>query len=271
MERNAAISNNGIVFADDHSYGDDDEEAMTNAANTIERSCRESGVSLDINKRTDTCFKRKSAGSQETRVTGIILDSHLSMNAHTRELIKQTRPRMAQLLLARVFLDRETVATVYKTFILPILENGNAVIEAIATEAEKAKLDKLHRSCCGIQMDCLSLRRRVSIYCFLYKAVVLKVSPKPLMDCWKKAAAAETRSSSRLAGSRNHWPVDIPVNADDFAMTRRYAKAMEGYNLLPAQLFVDAISGQQASLQAFKSKVAKHLREALIFYGSFVM
>jgi hypothetical protein len=280
------------VFADDSSYGSDNKENVDKAAVTMKKACDASGLRLDVNKRTDTVFKRIGAGEQTSaKVTGIFLDSHLSMKVHSKEKVKQARSRIAQVIRAKAFLDDNRTSTVYKSFILPCLEVGSPVVEVIGTDAEKSRLDKVHANFCetfSIRIDPLHLRRKVSLYCLIFKASVLKKGPLPLQKRWalssssssssvsnpslsatsssstslSAASSSDTRRSARIASQQNPWPVNISTTARDYVMPRRYAKAIESYNLLPASLFVNNVNNP-VSLDVFKKRTAEYLRQQL--------
>lgn len=76
------------------------------------------------------------------RYLGVDLDQHLLMDLHIENIVKKTKPMLYHLGKLRYFISNETALRIYKTYILPILENGLYTVNCVKT-SQINKLQKL--------------------------------------------------------------------------------------------------------------------------------
>ena len=145
---------------------------------------------------------RKLTQSNNVKFLGMVFDRSLTSNAHIDYLIDRCRKRINILKLltgSKWGADKQTMVTLYKTLIRPILDYGCGIYNS-ASPSIKSKLDVIQsqalRLCCGalsctpisaLEVDCgippLQLRRK-----FLSGKLALRyiyMSNSPTHECFE--------------------------------------------------------------------------------------
>ena len=139
---------------------------------------------------------------------GVILDQHLTFDAHAKYVINRVSAKICQLRKLKRFLTNKAALLVYKNMILPILEYGDIYV-MYASRENRSKFQKLQNKAlkCALdkekrynttalnkeaKLDKLRFRRKFHMLQHMYR-----VSQLPSFSGWRANALVHTRRSKK--------------------------------------------------------------------------
>jgi hypothetical protein len=232
------------VMADDINYSANNETQINETANAIHTACQDSGHQLEPSKRQKQEFVRRGVSTgEEQRVVGIWFDPGLTMKSHINHMLAKAAPKIGRILALRQLISLPRAISLYKTFVLCHLEYGSLAVMMTASEAQQQRLDDVQSSFLkriGTSenvLDSLKHRRHVAFGTVMFKTVVLKSAPAPLIQRWQPASEPILKRSTRRQEKLHPYQVKIQEQKTDHKAQRNYAHVLDWFNSLPNELF----------------------------------